>query len=250
MYKVSIVTITHNSERFLAHTIESVVKQTYPHLEYIIVDGGSTDGTLEIVDRYRDRITHCVSEPDDGIADAMNKGLALATGDYIYFLHSDDFLEDDESIARAAESFAPDHEILLFDIYLEKDGVRTLQKPRGFGAWMNFKTGVYHQSAICAASVFERIGGFDTNFRITMDYDFFLRAYRHGVEARIVDLPLATMRLVGVSSRDDWGSLRCRFAEERKVHTKNCHSIWMRLVYALYWALYLPYRRLRHGLTR
>jgi glycosyltransferase involved in cell wall biosynthesis len=249
MYKISILTVTYNSERHLEQTIESVVGQTYPHIEFIVVDGGSTDGTLGIIERYADRMHHHVSEPDEGIADAMNKGLSLATGDYIYFLHSDDYLENDESIAQAAEYCAAGLEILLFSIYLEKGGTKTLRKPRGLGPWLNLKTGVYHQSAICAASLFERIGGFDTEFDVTMDYDFFLRAYRQGIRARVVDLPIATMRLVGISSQTDWGSLRHRFAEERKVHEKNCPSAGMRMFYAAYWSLYLPYRRLRHGLA-
>ena len=92
MFKISIITITFNSEEHLEQTIESVAAQTYPSIEYIIVDGGSTDGTLDIIKRHEEDIDRWISEPDDGIADAFNKGIALATGDFVYFLNSDDYL--------------------------------------------------------------------------------------------------------------------------------------------------------------
>jgi len=246
MRKLSIVTITFNSEQYLEQTIRSVIGQSYADIEYIVVDGGSNDGTLDIIRKYDSEIDRWISEPDEGIADAMNKALSLATGDFVYFLHSDDYLDFDDAIEKASRHLTTEEDIFLFSIYLEKDGERVLRRPRGFNAWINFKTGVYHQSVICSKSLFEKIGPFDTDFRIAMDYDFFLRAYRRGIKTRVIDLPLATMRLIGVSSQNDWPSLRERFADERKLHRKNCQSAGMRLVYAAYWLLYLPYRRLRH----
>ena len=94
--KFSIITVTYNAEAVLEDTIQSVISQTYHHVEYILVDGASKDGTLSIIDRYRDRITRIVSEPDKGLYDAMNKGIRLATGDYLCFLNAgDSFHEDD-----------------------------------------------------------------------------------------------------------------------------------------------------------
>ena len=246
MHKLSIVTISFNSEQYLEQTIRSVIGQSYANIEYVVVDGGSNDGTLDIIRKYDSEIDRWISEPDAGIADAMNKALSLTTGDFVYFLHSDDYLEGDDAIEKASRHLTTQEDIFLFSIYLEKEGARVLRRPRGFSAWINFKTGVYHQSVICSKSLFEKIGPFDTDFRIAMDYDFFLRAYRQGIKTRVIDLPLATMRLIGVSSQNDWPSLRERFADERKLHRKNCHSTGMRLVYAAYWLLYLPYRRLRH----
>ena len=247
--KISVITISYNSERYIAQTIESVVSQTYADREYIIVDGGSTDGTLDIIRQYEDRIDRWISEPDNGIADAMNKGLVMAGGDFVIFLHSDDYFAGSDILAAAAEHLSADAEVFLFDIFLEKNGKRTLRRPRGFNWWMNLKTGVFHQSAVCARSLFGRIGGFDTSLRIAMDYDFFLRAYRAGVEARKVAMPLSVMRLVGVSSQLDWPSLRERFAEERRVHAKNCSMALGRFFYFIYWLLYPAYRRVRHWLS-
>ena len=94
--KISIVTVCYNSESFISSAIDSVLSQTYPDIEYIIIDGGSKDGTVSIVDSYGDKVTHFVSESDTGIYDAMNKGLKTATGDIIGFLNSDDFYARDD----------------------------------------------------------------------------------------------------------------------------------------------------------
>ena len=249
MHKLSIVTITWNSEEFLEQTIRSVVGQSYPGIEYIVVDGGSTDGTLEIIKRYEERIDRWISEPDNGIADAMNKAIELATGEFIYFLHSDDFLASESSIHEACQHLTDDEDIFLFSIYLQKDGVKARHKPRGLNWWLNFKTGVFHQSVICRRSLFDRIGLFDPTFRIGMDYDFFLRAYRRGIGSLRVDMPIATMRLTGISSGTDWPALRERFGEERAIQSKNRSSAWMRFVYAIWWTLYLPYRRIRYAMA-
>ena len=94
--RFSVITVTYNAEKVLEDTIQSVISQTYHHVEYIIIDGASKDGTMAIVNRYRDRISRVVSEPDKGLYDAMNKGIALATGDYLCFLNAgDSFHEDD-----------------------------------------------------------------------------------------------------------------------------------------------------------
>ena len=244
MHKLSIVTITRNSEEFLEQTITSVIEQTYPDIEYIIVDGASDDRTLDIIRKYDERIDRWISEPDRGIADAMNKAVDLATGDFVYFLHSDDYLESDTAISDASRHLAVNKDIYLFSIYLEKDGKKTMYRPRGLNWWLNFKPGVYHQSVICSRSLFNRVGLFDTDLRLGMDYDFFLRAYKQGVNAVHVDIPIATMRLTGISSRTDWQSLRERFREERVIQQKNCSSVWMRLVYTVWWLFYLPYRKI------
>ena len=244
MKKISIITVCLDAEAFIEQSIESVLSQDYPDREYIVVDGGSTDGTVDIIRRYQDRIDRWVSEPDRGIADAMNKGLAMAGGDYVIFLHADDYFCDSKALTAAAPHLDGEAGIYLFDIFLEKDGRRTRRRPRGLNGWMNLKTGVFHQSAICARDLFEHIGAFDTGFRIAMDYDFFLRAYRAGVRARRIALPISVMRLVGLSSRLDRQGLTQRFAEERRVHEKNCPPGPLRLFYRIYWSLYPAYRRL------
>lgn len=247
--KISIITITLNAERYLEQTIASVVNQTYSNREYIIVDGGSTDGTLDIIKKYESEIDNWISEPDNGIADAMNKGIDLATGDYILFLHSDDYLVNSSVLERASEYLGDRFDIFFFQVLHDINGQNQVSSNRSLGWLTNFKMGSCHQGQLCSRKLFQRIGKFDTSFKIDMDYDLILRAYRAGASCNSVNMPLAVMRLIGISSRTDWKSLRERFDEERRVHFKNCTTIWMRLLYIFYWMMYLPYRKSLHALN-
>ena len=247
--KISIITITLNAERYLEQTIASVVNQTHSNREYIIVDGGSTDGTLDIIKKYESEIDNWISEPDNGIADAMNKGIDLATGDYILFLHSDDYLVNSSVLERASEYLGDRFDIFFFQVLHDITGQNQVSSNRSLGWLTNFKMGSCHQGQLCSRKLFQRIGKFDTSFKIDMDYDLILRAYRAGASCNSVNMPLAVMRLIGISSRTDWKSLRERFDEERRVHFKNCTTIWMRLLYIFYWMMYLPYRKSLHALN-
>lgn len=245
---ISIITITLNSERFLEQTITSVVSQTYENVEYIVVDGGSQDGTLEIIKRHESRIDKWLSEPDQGIADAMNKGLQYATGDFVLFLHSDDYLCHENVLSEAIQHMTDQADLYLFEIVLSDGDYERLCRPRGLNWWINFKTGIFHQSTICSNALFAKIGNFDTNLRIAMDYDFFLRAYRAGARSKKLNFPLSVMRLCGVSSQLDWPSLKKRFREERLVQINNSPSIPLRLMYLIFWLLYPHYRHFKFSL--
>jgi len=247
--KISIITITLNAERYLGQTIPSVVNQTYSNREYIIVDGGSTDGTLDIIKKYESEIDNWISEPDKGIADAMNKGIDLATGDYILFLHSDDYLVNSSVLERASEYLGDRFDIFFFQVLHDINEQNQVSSNRSLGWLTNFKMGSCHQGQLCSRKLFQKIGKFDTSFKIDMDYDLILRAYRAGASCNSVNMPLAVMRLIGVSSRRDWSSLRQRFSEEKRVHLKNCPNKLMGILYRLYWLLYLPYRKSLHVLN-
>lgn len=243
--KISIITITFNSELHLEQTITSIISQTYANLEYIIIDGNSNDGTLEIIQKYDSKIDKWISEPDHGIADAMNKGLKLSTGDYILFIHSDDYLIDRKVIEQAVFEMTTPNDIFLFDIFLEKGGNLSLYAPKGLTWWINFKTTIFHQACFCSKKLFNNIGLFDKTLQIAMDFDFFLRAYRSGASFSYIGFPLSAMRLTGVSSQVDWNSLKIRFLEEKQIHFKNCPNLWMKFIYRLYWLFYLPYRKIK-----
>jgi len=178
---ISIITISLNAEKYLEQTIRSVLNQTYKNIEYIVVDGGSTDGTLGIIEKYKNAIDHIISEKDEGIADAMNKGATLAKGDYVVFLHADDYFVHDNAIEAVVEKMDKTADIVACNIQY---GVRqSTCKPRGFNFWFNFKQGIYHQGIVCRRDLIEKLNGFDMQFSIAMDYDFFLRAYHRGSEA-------------------------------------------------------------------
>lgn len=243
---ISIITVVYNGAAFIEQTIQSVIEQTYRPIEFIIIDGGSSDGTLEIIRRYENAVSSWVSEPDNGIADAMNKGLNRATGKYVMFIHADDYLAESNSLNQAI-GFLAGQDIVLFDILYGRSMRRST--PRGFNFWMNFKTGVYHQGSLCKREIFERIGGFDIDFKIAMDFDFFLRAYRYGLRAHYFPIAVAVMRDTGISASTDWPSLLKRLGEERKAQIKNCDSFAMLTVYRAYWPLYMLYRRIRKFLS-
>jgi glycosyltransferase involved in cell wall biosynthesis len=243
--RITVITVCYNAERFLEQTIRSVLSQSYPAIEYIIIDGASNDGTLDIIRKYDDSIAKWISEPDQGIADAMNKGLARASGELVLFLHADDYLIDETVLARAAARMTEAYDIYAFNIHFDRSGRVKLRRPRGLDWRVNFKLGMSHQGVLCRRALFERFGDFDTSFRIDMDYEFVLRVYRQGARMKCVDMPLAVMRDTGISSRTDWPGQRERFLEERRVHRMYCTGPLMRGVYELYWLLYLPYRRIK-----
>ena len=239
--KISIVTVAYNAERYIAQTIDSVIDQTYDDYEYIVVDGASTDRTMDIVRQRGDSIDHVISEPDQGIGDAMNKGLAVAEGEYILFLHADDHLLEPAALARAAWLLSsPIDAFRLF--YLSEDGERELPRMPNMNWRMNFKMSLDHQAVFCRTSLLRELGGFDTSLRIAMDYDLFLRAYRRGLRAVTHDLPIAVMRMTGISSQKDRRALLERFREEKRVHRRYANTLVLRIIYGAYWLVYPMYR--------
>ncbi len=250
MLKISVITVCFNAEQYIEQTIQSVISQKNYEFEYIIIDGASMDKTKQIIQRYESQLTHWVSEPDQGIADAMNKGVALATGEYLLFLHADDYLVDDEVLFKVISRMQADADIHAFDILFKTKDKDILKSTQPFGMRTYFKTPVMHQGAFCKKTLFEQLGGFNTSFKIAMDYDFFYKAFKHKVTMLIhTDLTVSVMRDTGVSSRQDWSSLDKRFSEEKRVHLENNTSTVMRVIYAVYWTLYLPYRKVKFVVT-
>jgi glycosyltransferase involved in cell wall biosynthesis len=240
---ISVITVVYNAEKHIEGCIQSVAQQTYQNIEYIVVDGGSKDRTLDIVKQYLPHIHKWTSEPDTGISNAMNKAIAQASGDYLVFLHADDYFESNEAVEKALASIDDDTDVILADILFGKNLKRQISQ--GFNIRMNFKTGVFHQGCFCSKALFAEIGNFDENLKIAMDYDFFLRAYRKGVKFQFSGTILSVMRDTGVSSQQDWPTLSRRFNEEKFVHKKNCDSPYKTIIYAFYWALYMPYRKFK-----
>ncbi len=244
MLKITVITVCFNAEKHIEQTIKSVTAQKDCDIEYIVIDGGSTDKTLNIIKQYQHKITEWISEPDKGIADAMNKGLALATGDYLMFLNADDYFQESNALAVATSYLGGGKDVYIYDTIFMKESGGYRRHSGDFGKRINFK-GVCHQGTLCKKSLFEKIGMFDISFKICMDYDFFMRAYRQQATGEYISKVLSVMRDGGVSSRQDWSSLEQRFMEEKRVHLENNLSAVMRVIYAVYWTLYLPYRKVR-----
>ena len=246
---ITIITTVLDSPGNLEQSILSIINQTYTNLEYIVIDGGSSGATLEIIRKYSGSISYWCSEKDSGIADAMNKGIRAAGKEFILFIHADDYLADDTAIERAMQQVDSTHEIYVYKVCLVDGARQFTSRNRGLGFLTNFKMGSCHQGQIISRQLLLRSGLLDTGFRIGMDYDFMLRAYRMGAAAKPVDQVLSVMRLTGISSRRSWTGLKERFMDEKKAHFKNTDSIWLSIVYRIYWPLYLAYRYSRFLLT-
>jgi len=204
---LSIVTVVFNGATHLDQAIRSVIDQTYPNIEYLIIDGGSSDGTLDIIKSNEARIDYWVSEPDKGIYDALNKGLTRVKGDLIGLLSADDYYEPDvlRLVANAfADAAAPgiyfgNSYILQEDLGLRYLSIARLQLWRG----MTFK----HQAMFIDRQIHQRIGLYNISYRIAGDYEFVLRAMKNQVPFYYIDHALVNYRNTGVSGMNPCASL-------------------------------------------
>lgn len=200
---VSIITVCLNSEKYIKQTIESVIKQTYDNIEYIIIDGGSTDRTLDIIRRYEDRIAYWVSEPDEGIYDAMNKGIDLSSGEIIGILNSDDWYEPN-TVGKVVDTFLQHSEATLVHGAMVKWSINGKIAARYSSKeklspilFMPFN----HPTCFVKKDVYLRLGKFDTSFSTASDYDFALRFLKAGEIAIYIDDVLTNFRKSGVTGQ-------------------------------------------------
>jgi len=196
---ITVVTPSYNQGKFIRETIESVLGQDYPRLQYIVVDGGSTDETLEILKEYDGKLSW-ISESDDGQTDAINKGMRLAKGEILAYLNSDDLYEE-KSLFKVAEIFMSNKNIDLIygDFnYINIDGKLVSQRRTidfDFGAFRYDHCFICQPSSFWRRSVFDEIGLFKEQLYYYMDYDFYLRAASAGLRFHHVRAPLANLRL-------------------------------------------------------
>ena len=172
--KISVITVCLNEAGALASTCDSIRSQRYPNLEWIVIDGASTDGSLDVLRDYEDCITYLMSEPDDGIYDAMNKGIGLSSGDYLLFLNAGDKLADPD-VLYSVKPFS-DVGIIYGDIQVTSDETSDLLVlPQKLPEDFLIKKMMPHQSSFIKKSLFYEYGLYDLSYRIAADYDFFVR---------------------------------------------------------------------------
>lgn len=225
--RFSIITATYNSAATLPTAIESVLGQTYPHIEYIVVDGASTDGTQAIVQAYGTRIARFVSEPDGGIYPALNKGIAMATGDYVGFLHADDLLASPTIIAQMAQ-LATDHASDMVYGDLEYVGKENLNQTIRYWKSTPFEASLLkkgwmppHPTLYVKRDWYQQIGGFDETFRIAADYDFVLRLFSQPeIHADYLNEVIVKMRVGGASNKSIKNIVR-KSTEDLRAMRKN-----------------------------
>ena len=221
---VSIVTVVYNAADCLKETIESVLRQTYPNLEYILVDGGSTDQTLSIIQDYEDFIDYWVSEPDRGLYDAMNKGIALSTGQLIGILNAGDRYEP-EAIATLVEHWQNQTQPAIFTgnclVLTEKFDQESTKGDRDLLESGNPQKlplrMIPHAAVFVTRDVYESQGLFDLGFKIASDFDFLCRCYQSAIPFHFINQTLVTAAPRGVSgnyykSELDYAKIRLRYA--------------------------------------
>jgi glycosyltransferase involved in cell wall biosynthesis len=208
MTTISVVTAVYNRKDTVAQALDSVLAQTYASVEPVVIDGASTDGTVEVLGRYRSRIPVLVSEPDAGIYDALNKGILLSHGDVVGFLHADDLFAHDAVLERIAAAFENSGADAVYGdlVYVDKEDPNRIVrywKAGGFNptklrqGWMP-----PHPTFYVKRSVYERLGLFDTRYRIAADYDSVVRfLLLGGIQVAYVPEVLVRMRVGGVSNR-------------------------------------------------
>jgi glycosyltransferase involved in cell wall biosynthesis len=196
---LSIVTVCYNSEKTISRTIDSIAAQTYPHIEYIVVDGGSTDRTVEILRSRQTDIDLWISERDHGISDAFNKGISLTRGEFIALVNSDDWVNPDHMECAIAALSKSDSDFVFGNLIVHGQDGSPLHVFRGDPDYRrtirNAMPGIPHPSVVCRRTIYERLGLYRTDLRIAMDYEWLLRCHLAGV--RGVYTPTITSHMDG-----------------------------------------------------
>lgn len=201
MTKITVVTVTYNANAYLEETIKSVIEQDYPHIEYIIIDGGSSDGTLDIIKKYKKYISYWVSEKDNGIYDAMNKAIDVASGEWINFLNAGDSFCDVKTISKVVECFSEDAELVCGDVYfVDEKNNKIYQKSKKLHEAFDGMF-CFHQSLFTKTSIMKKYK-FNNYFKIAGDYDFVLKCYANGHKFKFLDFAIANFLSGGISEQN------------------------------------------------
>ena len=205
--KVSIITIVYNGEKHLQQTIDSVRDQSYSNLEYLVIDGGSTDGTISIIKQNLDVISSYISEPDKGISDAFNKGIRLSTGDYIGIINADDWYENDaiSHILKSPKSADLIYGKINYWLYDEIINVKNGNHETLLGGWRGMT--LPHPSMFIKKKVYDQLGGYSIDYKNAMDYHFLLRAANSGFSFYNTNEIISNFRSGGVTSNQRSNSL-------------------------------------------
>ncbi len=200
MLKISIITITYNSAQTVEQTIQSVLNQSYKNVEYIVVDGESTDETLSIIEKYKNKISNVISEKDNGLYDALNKGIALATGDVIGILHSDDFFIDNNVLQHYANVFTTTNTDAVYSdlYYVDKTNTNNITRKWKSG---NYKPNSFlfgwmppHPTFFVKRELYKKYGNFNLQLTTAADYELMLR-FIHKQKINLAYLPQYSIKM-------------------------------------------------------
>jgi glycosyltransferase involved in cell wall biosynthesis len=234
--KISIITVVLNAESFIEHCIRSVISQSYSQVEYIIIDGGSTDSSLSIIRQFAGQIHIIRSEKDKGIYDAMNKGIALATGDVVGILNADDFFADEHVLAEVAAAFKNnDTDMVYGDLWFvdRVDSSRAVRKwiSKPFDkvamawGWMPA-----HPTFYARRKMFNNYGFYNLKFNSSADYELMLRfMYLNKTKSFYLDRVLVKMRVGGMSNRSVYNRLRASFNDWKAMRRNGIPFAWLKI---------------------
>ena len=232
--RFTIITVTYNAAKVIEKTIQSIVAQTYKNYEYIIIDGASKDSTLAIIDKYRDNVNTVISEPDKGLYDAMNKGIAAASGDYLCFLNAGDIFHGKDALQQIANSITSDSlpDIIYGETAIvDKDDnflhMRRLKTPENL-TWKSFKQGmlVCHQAFFAKRTLAEP---FDLSYRFSADFDWCIRVMKKASTLHNTHITIIDYLDEGLTTQNHKASLKERFHIMAKHYgwvSTVAHHIW------------------------
>lgn len=250
--KLSLITVVYNRVATIERAVQSVLQQHYPDVEYIVVDGASTDGTLAVLECYRHRLAQLVSEPDAGMYDALNKGIALATGDVVGILHADDAFAHPQVLSRVASYLQqhPSVDCLYGDVGFVRH--ENPDKIVRYFSSANFRKSLFrfgfmpaHTSFFCYRRYFEQYGGYRTDLQIAADFDLLFRFLeKHRLQAAYLPEMLVKMNMGGRSTNGLTSTLTINREIRRILRAHNVPSSYLHL-YARYFIKVQEYWRKR-----
>lgn len=241
--KLSLITISFNSAPTIEDTIKSVIFQNYFDLEYIIVDGGSTDNTLEVINKYKNKIAKIISEPDKGIYDAMNKGIGMATGEVVGIINSDDFFIDDSVLSNVVNEFENNNVDAVYGdiVYVDREDTSKHVRYWKAGEYekkkLNYGWIMPHPAVFIKKEIYNKFGLFNLDFKIAADYELLLRFLKNGMKVSYLPKTLVCMREGGFSA-SGFGKRRAGWVELKKAWQVNnfllpCFFIVRRILHKL-----------------
>ena len=228
---INIITISFNSEKYLEQTIQSVINQEYKNINYIIIDGGSKDSSLDIIRKYKEFINVVVSEPDNGIADAFNKGLQYCKKGLVGFLNSDDYFSSSSSLSIIARNYVDEQTIICGSLSLVTLDMKPIKKLKSRPHLLPLGMYVMHPTMYTPVNLAKKIGKFNISYSIAIDYDWTARAVKNNATFKVVEDNLIYMRIGGTSSDID----KMHKEEEiiRKIYFKNILLNVIKFIYDL-----------------
>lgn len=223
--KVSVITACYNSETTIEETIRSVARQTHNNIEFIIIDGNSKDNTLQIIEKYRNSVSVLISEPDNGVYNAMNKGITSASGDLVFFLNSDDIFIN-EKVVETFANFAKENKegLLLGNVLMlnKYTGELYYENHKIVDRILMINSTIFHPATFFRREVFDKCGLYNETYKITSDYEWYIKYLEEGGDFKYFDTPVSLFSLgEGLSSDSNYVKLH---QTERKKIRENYYN--------------------------